>query len=127
MSGTLPEAEGWALAHPAVMKRAAAAFTIEHLVPANGPIPGKGYAATGHNEYELARNRWPHDRHGRRRDQATRSAAPCGRGGSPDTGRVFHNSGIPHVACFGPNYLLSIAANGHMDKLDADLPRARPR
>jgi hypothetical protein len=52
MSGTLPEAEGWALAHPAVMKRAAAAFTIEHLGASEwADIPGKGYAATGHNEY----------------------------------------------------------------------------
>ncbi|WP_204348935.1 hypothetical protein, partial [Klebsiella pneumoniae] len=38
------------------------------------------------------------------------------------TGVVFHESGVPHMALIGgPSYLLSIARNGHMDKLDAGL------
>ncbi|WP_343615410.1 hypothetical protein [Novosphingobium sp.] len=125
MSGTLPEAEGWALAHPAVMKRAAAAFTIEHLGASEwADIPGKGYAATGHNEYM----NWPATAGpmtdmvvaGIKQHDLLRHAVEAGPGYT--TGRVFHNSGIPHVACIsGPNYLLAIAANGHMDKLDADL------
>lgn len=38
------------------------------------------------------------------------------------TGAVFHESGIPHVGIIGgPNYLLGIVKNGHMDKPYADL------
>ncbi|WP_454798295.1 hypothetical protein [Novosphingobium lindaniclasticum] len=125
MSGDMPEAPGWALAHPDLMKRAAAAFTIEHLGASEwADVPGKGYAATGHNEYM----NWPATAGplteqivaGIRRHDLLRHAVEQGPGYT--TGRVFHNSGIPHVACIsGPNYLLGIAPNGHMDKLDADL------
>ncbi|WP_256869187.1 hypothetical protein [Sphingobium lactosutens] len=125
MSGELPEAPGWALAHPDLMKRAAAAFTIEHLGASEwADLPGRGYAATGHNEYM----NWPATAgplndmliEGIRRHDLLRHAVEQGPGYT--TGRVFHNSGIPHVACIsGPNYLLGIAPNGHMDKLDADL------
>ncbi|MCI4592059.1 hypothetical protein MOK15_18385 [Sphingobium sp. BYY-5] len=125
MSGDMPEAPGWALAHPDLMKRAAAAFTIEHLGASEwADVPGKGYAATGHNEYM----NWPATAgplndfviDGIKRHDLLRHAVEQGPGYT--TGRVFHNSGIPHVACIaGPNYLLGIVPNGHMDKLDADL------
>jgi hypothetical protein len=125
MSGDMPEAPGWALAHPDLMRRAAAAFTIEHLGASEwADIPGRGYAATGHNEYM----NWPATAgplndmliEGIKRHDLLRHAVERGPGYT--TGRVFHNSGIPHVACIsGPNYLLGIAPNGHMDKLDADL------
>lgn len=125
MSGDMPEAPGWALAHPDLMKRAAAAFTIEHLGASEwADVPGKGYAATGHNEYM----NWPATAGplndlivaGITRHDLLRHAVEQGPGYT--TGRVFHNSGIPHVACIsGPNYLLGIVPNGHIDKLDADL------
>jgi hypothetical protein len=125
MSGTMPEAPGWALAHPELMKRAAAAFTIEHLGASEwADMPGRGYAATGHNDYM----NWPATAGpmtdmaiaGIKRHDLLRHAVERAPGYT--TGRVFHNSGIPHVASIsGPNYLLAIAANGHMDKLDADL------
>lgn len=125
MSGDMPEAPGWALAHPDLMRRAAAAFTIEHLGASEwADMPGRGYAATGHNEYM----NWPATAgplndmliEGIKRHDLLRHAVEQGPGYT--TGRVFHNSGIPHIACIsGPNYLLGIAPNGHMDKLDADL------
>ncbi|MGH6613684.1 hypothetical protein [Sphingomonas sp.] len=125
MSGTMPEAPGWARAHPDLMKRAAAAFTIEHLGASEWlDVPGKGYAATGHNEYM----NWPATAgplndlviDGIKRHDLLRHAVQKGPGFT--TGTVFHDSGIPHVACIsGPSYLLSIVPGGHMDKLDADL------
>ncbi|WP_311267716.1 hypothetical protein [Sphingobium sp. WCS2017Hpa-17] len=125
MSGDMPEAPGWALAHPDLMRRAAAAFTIEHLGASEwADMPGRGYAATGHHEYM----NWPATAgplndmliEGIKRHDLLRHAVEQGPGYT--TGRVFHNSGIPHIACIsGPNYLLGIAPNGHMDKLDADL------
>ena len=125
MSGSLPEAPGWARAHPELMRRAAAAFTIEHLGASEwADIPGKGYAATGHNEYM----NWPATAgpltelliDGIKRHDLLRHAVEAAPGYT--TGRVFHESGIPMIACIaGPNYLLSVAPNGHMDKLDAGL------
>lgn len=125
MSGALPEATGWALAHPDMIKRAAAAFTIEHLGSSQWEdLPGKGYAPTGRNEYmNCPTTAGPLTDlvvAGIKRHALFEHGVEPGPGFT--TGRVFHNSGIPHFACIGgPAYLLSIAANGHMDKLDADL------
>lgn len=48
MSGALPERSGWVRAHPDLVKRAAAAVTIEHHgAPEWKDVPEKGYALTG--------------------------------------------------------------------------------
>lgn len=103
----------------------AAAFTIEHPgASERADLPNGGYAATGRNAYM----NWPatdgplNDMliEGIKRHDPLHHAVEQGPGYT--TGRVFHNGGIPHIACIsGPNYLPGIAANGHMDKLDADL------
>lgn len=125
MSGALPECAGWVRAHPDLVKRAAAAVTIEHLgAPEWEDIPGKGYGPTGRNEYmnfattggvltDFVKQgfvKYDLRQHGIQRAPGT------------TTGAVFHNSGVPHIGIIcGPNYLLGIVDNGHMDKLDADL------
>lgn len=125
MSGFLPECAGWLRAHPDLVKRAAAAITIEHLgAPEWDDIPGKGYGPTGRNEYmnfattggiltEFVRDGiQKHDLH----------QHGIQRGPGTTTGAIFHNSGVPHIGIInGPNYLLGIVPNGHMDKLDAEL------
>lgn len=125
MAGTLPQCAGWMRAHPDLVKRAAAAFTIEHLgAPEWEDRPGKGYGPTGRNEYmnfattggiltELVKAGFKrHDlrEHGIQRGPGT------------TTGSAFHETGVPHVGVIcGPNYLLGIVKNGHIDKLDAGL------
>lgn len=125
MTGLLPECEGWIRSHRDIVSRAAAAFTIEHLGASEwDDIPGKGYAATGRNEYmNLPATAGP------LRDLTIAGlkkydlkyhgvqVAPGITVGSP-----FHEDGVPHVGCItGPNYLLGINDNGHIDKLDAEL------
>ncbi|NIJ64081.1 hypothetical protein FHR20_001012 [Sphingomonas leidyi] len=125
MTGEMPEAPGWALAHPELMKRAAAAFTIEHLGSSEWlDIPGKGYAPTGHNEYmNCPTSAGPLTDivvAGIKRQDLLRHGVEPGPGVT--TGVVFHESGVPHMGLIGgPSYLLSIAPNGHIDKLDAGL------
>lgn len=131
MAGGMPEAEGWMLAHRDIVDRAVAAFTLEHFgAPEWDDIPGKGYAPTGRNEYmnyastqgvlaDLVKQgfeTYDLSEHGIERAPGT------------TTGAAFHASGIPHVgAICGPNYLLGIMENGHMDKLDADLAARQTR
>lgn len=125
MTGKLPECAGWLRAHPDLVKRAAAAFTIEHLgAPEWEDIPGKGYGPTGRNEYmNFATtggllNDWVKD--GFEKFNLREHGIQAGPGIT--TGAVFHKSGVPHVGVIGgPNYLLGVVKNGHMDKLDADL------
>ncbi len=125
MSGALPECAGWVRAHPDLVKRAAAAVTIEHLGASEWEdVPGKGYAPTGRNEYmnfattggvltNLVKD-------GFRKFDLRQHGIQAGPGTT--TGAVFHDSGVPHVGIIGgPNYLLGIVKNGHMDKLDTDL------
>jgi hypothetical protein len=125
MTGEMPEAPGWVLAHPELMKRAAAAFTIEHLGSSEwADVPGKGYRPTGHNEYmNCPATAGPMTDlvvEGIKRHDLLRHGVEPGPGVT--TGVVFHESGVPHLALIGgPSYLLSIARNGHMDKLDAGL------
>jgi hypothetical protein len=125
MTGLLPECAGWIRSHPDLKNRAAAAVTIEHLGATEwDDIPGSGYGPTGRNEFVLlsatggaiARSmqaligRYDLDRH------------VIKTGPGITVGSAFHQSGVPHAACItGPNYLLGIADNGHMDKLDAQL------
>ena len=125
MSGALPQCAGWVRAHPDLVRRAAAAVTIEHLgAPEWEDGPDTGYGPTGRNEYmnfattggvltdfvEQGFRRFDLRQHGIQRGPGT------------TTGSVFHETGVPHVGIIcGPNYLLGIVENGHMDKLDAEL------
>lgn len=131
MTGELPQCEGWMRAHPELVKRAVAAFTIEHLgAPEWEDIPDVGYAPTGRNEYmnfattdgvltqvvREALQKYGLAQHGI-------EVAP-----GITTGAAFHASGIPHMGSIcGPNYLLGIAENGHIDKLDAELAARQTR
>ena len=125
MSGQLPQCAGWCRAHPDLVKRAAAAFTIEHLgAPEWEDMPDQGYGPTGRNEYMNFAvtggilSDWVKE--GFETFDLREHGIQQGPGIT--TGSVFHESGIPHVgAICGPNYLLGIVKNGHMDKLDADL------
>lgn len=125
MAGTLPQAPGWIVTHPDLVKRAAAAVTIEHLgATAWVESPGKGYHATGKNEaYVLSVTR------GRAAELAKRGVAkhrlhehvvvPAP---GISVGSAFHEVGVPHVGGIaGPSYLLVVSKNGELDKLDADL------
>jgi len=125
MAGTLPQAPGWIVTHPDLVKRAAAAVTIEHLgASAWVDTPGQGYHATGKNEaYVLSVTR------GRPTELAKKGVAkhklqehvvvPAP---GISVGSAFHEVGVPHVGGIaGPSYLLVVSKNGELDKLDAKL------
>lgn len=125
MTGELPECTGWIRSHPDIMERAVAAVTVEHLgAPEWEDIPGKGYAHTGQNEYmNIATTSGAMTRLVKegilKHDLRQHGIEP---GPGKTTGAIFHESGVPHAGIIcGPNYLLGVLPNGHMDKLDADL------
>ena len=126
MAGTLPEAPGWVAAHPDLVKRAAAAVTIEHLGATEWlDSPGQGYRAHG-RERAL---RPLDDARARVRSSSRRRSPTFGLdnhvlapGPGITVGAVFHEVGVPHVGGIaGPTYLLVVSDNGEMDKLDAEL------
>lgn len=126
MSGALPELEGWMGAHPDLVKRAAAAMTIEHLGCSEwAETADKGYHATGENEvfgvwttqgkmFEVTRDALidadiP-------RTALLRPPVQFGVGGA------FQTAGVPQIgAIAGPEYLLTITPSGDMEKLDERL------
>lgn len=123
--GVLPEAPGWIRDHADDMKRAAAAFTIEHLGASEWlDVPGKGYAYTGQIEFmnfavtdgllkQLVID-------GFKKHELPRHVIQKAPGTT--TGDGFHKSGVPHMGCIcGPSYLLKVTPGGELDKLDADL------
>jgi hypothetical protein len=125
MAGTLPQAPGWIAAHRDIVKRAAAAVTIEHLgAPEWEDSPDKGYRPTGRNElYLLSVTQ------GLTTKLVTKALAKADLGnhvitGAPviTVGSAFHEVGVPHVGGIaGPTYLLVVSKNGELDKLDAKL------
>lgn len=131
MSGQLPQISGWMQSHADLVSQCAAAITLEHLGAQEWEdVPGRGYVYTGRNEYtnfattgglltqmvKQGLQNYNLDYHGI-------EAAP-----GTTIGNVFHLSGVPHVGVIaGPNYLLGIAENGHMDKLDAELAATQTR
>jgi hypothetical protein len=125
MAGTLPQAPGWIAAHRDLVRRAAAAVTIEHLgATAWVDTPGKGYHATGKNEgYVLSTTLGRATRlvkQGIARHQLHEHVVVPAPGIS--VGSVFHEVGVPHVGGIaGPSYLLVVSKNGELDKLDARL------
>ena len=126
MSGALPELQGWMGAHPDLVKRAAAAMTIEHLGCTEWlDAADKGYHATGENEmfgvwttqgklFEITRDALV--KADLPRTALLRPPVQFGVGGA------FQTAGVPQIgAIAGPEYLLTITPNGDMDKLDERL------
>jgi hypothetical protein len=125
MSGALPELAGWMGAHPDLVKRAAAAMTIEHLGCSEWLDTAEGYHPTGENEmfgvwtsqgklFEVTRDALV--KADLPRTALLRPPVQFGVGGA------FQTAGVPQIgAIAGPEYLLTITPNGDMDKLDERL------
>ncbi len=132
MSGALPELEGWMAAHPDLVDRAAAAMTIEHLGCSEWlDTADKGYHATGENETFGV---WvsPGPLFEATRDALTQAGPVMGRtallrpGVQFGVGGAFETAGVPQIgAIAGPEYLLTMKANGDMEKLDEKLAAAQ--
>jgi hypothetical protein len=127
MAPGMPQTGGFIDDHPDLVSNAAAAITLEHLgcqewVDSAGPA---GYHYTGDPEgfgiwtsqgtmeqvtyQSVVDNDIPHA-------ALLRGPVQFGIGGA------FQSAGIPQVGWLaGPNYLVSIVDNGHMDKLDDHL------
>ena len=126
MSADLPQTQGWIDEHQDLVKRAAAAITVEHLGCTEWvDDPDAGYRATGQPEALAAyasygqvqqivgaaaiKNNVP-------RTAVERPGAQFGVGGQ------FQAAGVPQVGLIaGPEYLVTISPNGEIDKFDADL------
>jgi hypothetical protein len=126
MSNDLPQADGWILAHEDLVKRAAAALTIEHLGCTEwADTADKGYHATGRAEllavwttqgpmFDVVKETVV--AHDLPRTALMRPPAQFG------VGSVFQGKGVPQIgAIAGPEYLLTISDNGDMDKFDEKL------
>jgi hypothetical protein len=126
MSNDLPQAQGWIDVHKDLVDRAAAALTVEHLGCSEwADSPDRGYHATGRAEvfavwtsqgpmFDTVRDAVV--KHDLPRTALMRPPAQFGVGGP------FHQAGIPQIgAIAGPEYLLTISANGELDKLDEAL------
>jgi hypothetical protein len=126
MTYDLPQTQGWIDAHPDLVKRAAAALTVEHLGCSEWvDTVDRGYHATGEAEmfavwttqgkmFELTRDTVV--KHGLPRTALLRPPVQFGVGGA------FQSAGVPQIgAIAGPEYLLTISDNGDLDKLDEHL------
>jgi hypothetical protein len=126
MVADLPQTQGWIDAHPDLVGRAAAALTIEHLGCTEWiDSLGAGYRPSGRPEMfavwttqgEMFRQtRNTVIAHKLARTVLMRPPAQFGVGGA------FQSAGIPQIgAIAGPEYLLTIAPTGDLDKLDEHL------
>jgi hypothetical protein len=126
MVADLPQTQGWIDAHPQIVKRAAAALTVEHLGCSEWiDTVDRGYHATGQPEtfgiwttqgkmFELTRDTIV--AHGIPRAALLRPPVQFGVGGA------FQSAGVPQIgAIAGPEYLVTISPNGDLDKLDERL------
>ncbi len=125
MVADLPQAQGWIDSHPGLVKRAAAALTVEHLGCSEWLDTADGYRPTGENEmfgiwttqgkmFELTRDTIV--KHDIRRTALLRPPVQFG------VGAAFQTSGVPQIgAIAGPEYLLTVSKHGDMDKLDEKL------
>ena len=126
MSNDLPQAGGWIAAHQDLVKRAAAALTVEHLGCTEwNDSSDAGYHATGRPELYAV---WTTQgkmfgvtrdavvAHDLPRTALLRPPAQFGVGGP------FQAAGVPQIgALAGPEYLLTVSDTGDMDKLDETL------
>jgi hypothetical protein len=126
MVADLPQTQGWIDAHPGLVKRAAAALTVEHLGCTEwNDVDGAGYKPTGDPElfgiwttqgkmFELTRDSVV--KHDIQRAALLRPPAQFG------VGAAFQSAGVPQIgAIAGPEYLITVSDNGDMDKLDEHL------
>ncbi|HEX6714566.1 MAG TPA: hypothetical protein VF066_14325 [Thermoleophilaceae bacterium] len=126
MVADLPQTQGWIDAHPDLVERAAAALTIEHLGCSEWvDTIDRGYRPTGDAElfgiwttqgkmFELTRDTVV--AHDIPRAALLRPPVQFG------VGAAFQSAGVPQIgAIAGPEYLLTLAANGDLDKLDERL------
>jgi hypothetical protein len=126
MVADLPQTQGWIDTHPDLVKRAAAALTVEHLGCSEWiDTLDQGYHATGDAElfgiwttqgkmFELTRDTVT--AHEIPKAALLRPPAQFGVGGA------FQSSGVPQIgAIAGPEYLLTVSDNGDLDKLDEHL------
>jgi hypothetical protein len=120
MVADLPQTQGWIDAHPDLVKRAAAALTIEHFGCTDwSDTLDKGYHPTGEAEmfgvwttqgkmFELTRDTI--DAYDIPRAVLLRPPAQFGVGGA------FQSAGVPQMgAIAGPEYLLTVSGNGDVD------------
>jgi hypothetical protein len=126
MSADLPQTQGWIDDHQDLVKRAAAAITVEHLGSTEWvDDPDNGYHATGQPELlaayasygqvqaivqeTLVANQVSHT-------AVQRPGVQFGVGGQ------FQAAGVPQVGIIaGPEYLVTISPDGEIDKFDPDL------
>jgi hypothetical protein len=126
MVADLPQTQGWIDAHPDIVKRAAAALTIEHLGCSEWiDTVDAGYRPTGEAElfgiwttqgkmFQLTRDTIV--AHDIPRAALLRPPVQFG------VGAAFQSTGVPQIgAIAGPEYLLTISPNGDLDKLDEAL------
>src|SRR4051794_25671138 len=126
MVADLPQTQGWIDAHPDLVERAAAALTVEHLGCSEWvDTIDRGYHPTGEAEmfgiwttqgkmFELTRDTVVE--HNVPRAALLRPPAQFG------VGAAFQSAGVPQIgAIAGPEYLLTVADNGDLDKLDERL------
>jgi hypothetical protein len=123
MVADLPQTQGWIDAHPDIVKRAAAALTVEHLGCTEwiDTVAG-GYRPTGEPEmfavwttqgkmFELTRDTVV--AHRLPRTALLRPPVQFG------VGAAFQSAGVPQIgAIAGPEYLLTVSPHGDLDKLD---------
>jgi hypothetical protein len=126
MVADLPQTQGWIDSHPDLVARAAAALTIEHLGCTEWVDSlDRGYHATGEAElfgiwttqgkmFDLTRDTVR--AHGIPRAALLRPPLQFG------VGAAFQTTGVPQIgAIAGPEYLLTIAQGGELDKLNERL------
>lgn len=123
---SLPQAQGFVDNHPDLIKRAVASVTVEHFGATEWLDNGRGYYPTGQMEIGAA---W-HSQTGiavplveslrANRFYRTSALRPIG-DYMVAVGGPFHRAGVPSVSYIaGPNYLVDLAANNHIDKLDTN-------
>ena len=126
MVADLPQTQGWIDSHPDLVRRAAAALTVEHLGCSEWiDSVEAGYHPTGQAEMlgvwttqgqMLQLTRDATRAHGLPRTALLRPPAQFG------VGAAFQSTGVPQIgAIAGPEYLLTISGNGELDKLDEHL------
>ena len=133
MAPNMPQTQGWIDDHPDLVARAVAAVTIEHFGCQEWVDDlARGYHYTGeHEAVGLWASQTPMSTIAVDTVQANdlghtavlRPPAQFGVGAAFET-----SAGLPQMGFIaGPNYLVQIARNGHMDKYDAQLARRQFR
>ena len=126
MVADLPQTQGWIDSHPDLVKRAAAALTVEHLGCTEWiDTLDKGYHPTGQAELfgvwttqgkMLRLTREAVAAHRLPRTALLRPPVQFG------VGAAFQSTGVPQIgAIAGPEYLLTVSPGGELDKLDEHL------